>query len=228
MYQSLKDFIQREQIYTKNCNREELKKFCEKHPVLFFKPCENSCGEGIERIDTREDMENTINRVMYQDAVLDTPVTQHKAMSALNANSVNTLRIFTFRNGGTIYFTGCALRIGMDKFIDNYSAGGLVCSVDMQKGRTKEKAENYLGQRFSHHPITHSRLEGFKIPKWDEVLSYVFSMAKVYDLNYVAWDIAVQEDGVDLIEANPAGMINVIQIAGAKPKKELILRLENE
>ena len=53
-------------------------------------------------------------------------------------------------------------------------------------------------------------------------------MAQMYDLNYVAWDIAVEEEGVDLVEANPAGMINVIQIAGGGPKKEIILKLENE
>ena len=65
----------------------------------------------------------------------------------------------------------------------------MVCSVDLETGITKEKAENYLGMRFSNHPVTGVALEGFEIPKWHEVLGLVFDMAKVYELNYVAWDI---------------------------------------
>lgn len=55
--------------------------------------------------------------------------------------------------------------VGSFSFIDNYSAGGLVCSVDLETGITKENAENYLGMRFSNHPVTGVALEGFEIPK---------------------------------------------------------------
>lgn len=229
MYQHLSVFLRREQLYTQILKYDEFKLFCDKHPVFFFKPCENSCGEGIEKVSTKDkDSRRLFSRIKDEDAVIDTPVVQHEKMASLNENSVNTLRIFTFRNDGIIYFTGCALRIGTDSFVDNYSAGGLVCAVDLQIGRTKDKAENYLGQRFSHHPISHTKLVDFQVPKWDEVIKYVFNMAQVYELNYVAWDIAVQEDGVDLIEANPAGMINTIQIAGGGPKKSVILQLERK
>lgn len=227
MYQRLSCFLKREQLYTKNMTEQEFIFFCDKHPVFFFKPSGNSCGNGIEKITaTDQDLHNLFIRLKENDAVLDTPVIQHQAMASLNNKSVNTLRVFTFRNNGIIYFTGCALRIGLNSFIDNYSAGGLVCSVNMQNGCTKETAENNLGQRFEYHPISHTNLVNFQIPKWNEVLKFVFEMAQQFDLNYVAWDIAITEDSVDLIEANPAGMINLIQIAGGSPKKELLLRLE--
>ena len=104
----------------------------------------------------------------------------------------------------------------------------MVCSVDLETGITKEKAENYLGMRFSNHPVTGVALEGFEIPKWHEVLGFVFDMAKVYELNYVAWDIAVEENRISMVEANAAGMINTIQVAGGSPKKALIYKLEKE
>lgn len=229
MYHRLKDYINRDQLYTRNIDFEDFKRFCGKHSVFFLKPSGNSCGEGIEKIIIKDkDVDTLFNRIKKEDAILDAPVVQHKTMASLNENSVNTLRIFTFRNDSIIYFTGGALRIGTDSFVDNYSAGGLVCAVDLEKGRTKGEAENYLGQRFAEHPISHTLLVGFEIPNWDEVISYVFNMAQLYDLNYVAWDIAITEDGVDLIEANPAGMINIIQIAGNGPKKDLILSLERK
>ena len=53
-------------------------------------------------------------------------------------------------------------------------------------------------------------------------------MAKVYELNYVAWDIAVEENRISLVEANAAGMINTIQVAGGSPKKALIHKLAKE
>lgn len=229
MYKRLHSFINRDQVYTKDLTFEEFQDFCNKHPVFFFKPCGNSCGEGIDKISTNEQkLEELFVKIKKEDAVLDTPVAQHRMMAALNESSVNTLRIFTFRNDGVIYFTGCALRIGTNSFIDNYSAGGLVCAVDMKTGCTMDKAENSLGQRFSQHPYSHTSLVGFEVPRWKEVISFVFNMASSYDLNYVAWDVAIGKDSIELIEANPAGMINVIQIAGNRPKKDLVLNLEKK
>lgn len=229
MYQCLHSFLKREQLYLTDSSYEEFISFCDRHEYFFTKPCDSSCGEGIEKINTNTDSLNGLyQRLKQEKTVLDTPIIQHHAMSELNQSSVNTLRIFTFRNNDCIYFTGCALRIGTTGYIDNYSAGGLVCSVDLKTGITKESAENNLGQRFSEHPVSHVKLKGFQVPKWQETLRYVFEMAQMYDLNYVAWDIAIEEDGVDLVEANPAGMINTIQIAGGSPKKELIKALEKK
>ena len=41
-------------------------------------------------------------------------------------------------------------------------------------------------------------------------------------LNYVAWDVAVRENDVVLVEANPHGMVNVIQIAEDRGRKNSI------
>ena len=127
-----------------------------------------------------------------------------------------------------IYYTGAALRIGKDSFIDNYSAGGFVLSIDLKTGTAKAEAENKLGERFSVHPVTGVRLDCFAVPLWQQVLDMVFDMACTYKLNYVAWDIAILEDTVSLIEANPAGMINTIQIADGGPKKKIYKDLFKE
>lgn len=229
MYDTLKKYVNREQLYSKVMSFDDFADYCTRHSMFFAKPCNNSCGEGIERIDVNlEDLDSLYLRLIKEETILESPIVQHHDMLELNHSSVNTLRIFTYRVNDCIYYTGCALRIGTTGYIDNYSAGGLVCSVDLKTGKTKAKAENHLGQRFSEHPLSHVKLESFQVPRWNEVIDYVFQMAQNYDLNYVAWDIAVEENGVDLVEANPAGMINVIQIAGGDPKKEIIKSLEKE
>ena len=52
------------------------------------------------------------------------------------------------------------------------------------------------------------------------MLQFVEECAKSYELKYVAWDIAVREEDCVLIEANPNGMTDVIQVAGASGRKK--------
>ena len=64
------------------------------------------------------------------------------------------------------------------------------------------------------------------MPNWTDVLKFVKECALNYELNYVAWDIAVREKDCILIEANPSGMTNVIQIAGAGGRKKQYCELK--
>ena len=70
------------------------------------------------------------------------------------------------------------------------------------------------------HQTSKIRMKGFKIPNWETVIEFVRECAQNYPLKYVAWDIAIRENDCVLIEANPNGMANVIQIAGAKGRKK--------
>lgn len=57
---------------------------------------------------------------------------------------------------------------------------------------------------------------GFRIPNWNKVLDTVCQAAKVMGrVGYIGWDIAVLEDGCEIIEANvnyPG--TNIIQLDG--------------
>lgn len=81
-------------------------------------------------------------------------------------------------------------------FIDNYSSGGLVVSLDLKTGRSIDLAEDMYRNRYNRydkHPATGVALKGFQIPLWDKVIDLVKRAAIHYELNYVAWDIAVRE-----------------------------------
>lgn len=154
-------------------------------------------------------------------AVLDELVTQHQELSKLNPSSVNTIRIFTVMIGNECEIIGAALRMGVgDTVIDNYSAGGVVGSIDEKTGIVRDDGEDAIGRRYEMHPTSKIRMKGFKIPNWETVIEFVRECAQNYPLKYVAWDIAIRENDCVLIEANPNGMANVIQIAGAKGRKK--------
>ena len=91
------------------------------------------------------------------------------------------IRIFTFRINDCIYFTGTALRVGTIGFVDNYSAGGLVLSIEIKTSLVKEEAENCIGKRFKKHPITESEFKEFKISNWNKVIEIVYNMAQEYE-----------------------------------------------
>lgn len=95
----------------------------------------------------------------------------------------------------------------------------------MKTGRILDRAENMYGNRFERHPSSGTLIKGFQIPHWDTVLDFVRQCAEACGVDYVGWDIAVLEDGCALVEANPTGMVNVIQVGGAGGRKRQYLEL---
>ena len=57
----------------------------------------------------------------------------------------------------------------------------------------------------SEHPDTKTPLIGLKIPHWDEMTSYVESIARVFPgVRFQAWDIAATSSGICALELNLA------------------------
>lgn len=227
MYREMKKFVKRDQLLTDSCTYDEFVEFCAKHERFLYKPSHGDCGKGIELIHTQgQDLKTLYERVTAGPAVLDQLIVQHPDLQALCATSVNTLRIVTLRIGSEIRVIGAALRIGSgNSVVDNYSAGGLVARIDMETGRVLGKAENMYGNRFERCPSSGALIKGFQIPHWDKALRFVRECAEECGLDYASWDIAILESGCVLIEVNPRGMVNVIQVAGTGGRKQQYLEL---
>ena len=230
MYKSLEPYIKRDQLYTDECTLKDFCDFVEKHPRFLYKPDVSDCGRGIEVWDK----DSLPIEVLYENAtknpaVLDELIEQHSDLSALNPSSVNTIRIFTLMIGEDCRIIGAVLRIGNGTtVVDNYSAGGLVGSINTDTGCVIDDAEDVIGRHYAMHPQSKINIKGFQIPNWSLVLEFVRECAAEYGLKYVAWDIAVRKDDCVLVEANPDGMVNVIQIAGAGGRKRQYKELEIE
>ena len=152
--------------------------------------------------------------------VIDEPIIQHHEMSLLNPSTLNTIRVVAVCLNGSVEILGAAVRIGRDGgVIDNYSAGGIVCAVDVRNGRIISDGEDMYAVRYERHPDTGTWLAGFQVPNWDKVLSLVNEVAIISPVKYVGWDIAVREDDCVLVEGNYNPGVCAVQVAGAGGKK---------
>lgn len=228
MYKLLKRYVKRDQLYSLDASYKEFCEFTKKHPKCLYKPDTLDCGKGIELWEVNNaNREVLYKRFVKEENVLDEIIEQHQSLKELCPASVNTIRIFTLKIKEKCIFIGAALRMGNGtQIIDNYSAGGIVGALDLETGKVIADGENAYGKRFTYHPYSHIKLTGFQVPNWQEVKEFVKECALEYELNYVAWDIAVRDNDCILIEANPSGMTNVIQIAGAGGRKKQYQRLK--
>jgi hypothetical protein len=142
--------------------------------------------------------------------------------------SVNTIRIISLTYQGVLKVAAAIQRIGMDKTqcVDNACMGGLYADIDIKTGRmsaarshSKDNLLNSDGTKklFSHHPVTKSRIQGVVIPEWDSICNYVIGLHRALSftgIEFIAWDIALTEEGCRVIEANTSCGLDLLQTSG--------------
>lgn len=126
----------------------------------------------------------------------------------------------------------CAgLRIGSGKsIVDNIHSGGCVCELDKASGTIIGPGYNLLGEKFIRHPFTNVMITGIKVPQWGKVLLTIKEAALVPPhLGHCAWDVAVSEKEISLIEANEQGNFDLIQCCSQRGcKKDYLLVMEGK
>jgi hypothetical protein len=127
--------------------------------------------------------------------------------------------------------------IGKDAIADNFSGGmtgNLVCGVDLDSGRLRTAygrrgANRFLLTRYSEHPATGARIDGFELPHWQETRALALRAATAFpELPLLGHDIAITDRGPLLLEANSHWRISLPQLArgGMRPVlRELLPRL---
>lgn len=129
----------------------------------------------------------------------------HPALSALNASSLNTLRIWVLKEEGRCRFAGAILRVGREgALVDNISAGGLVCPVDLETGTLLEIRESHIAAESGDaHPDGGAKIAGTRIPYWEEVIALAERALDAFPhMRFAGLDIAIAADGPQLIELN--------------------------
>lgn len=109
--------------------------------------------------------------------------------------------------------------------IDNYHAGGVGYPIDIASGIVFKPGVDIMGNRCLFHPSTQAKVVGFQIPRWKELKQFVAEAAMVYpQVSQVAWDIAVTDNGFELIEANLQGNSGFMQAPSEEGKLRIIER----
>lgn len=223
IYDKFGKYYQRDVIISSRSTDEEIKAFVEKHPLHFAKQAINYGGFGLEKINYEnfssfEDYKAYLVEHKYE--VLEELIKQHPDVNKLYPYSVNSLRVTTVLGlDGTVHFLPSILRMGGDMMeIDNVSSGGVYVQVD-PTGRIsshgfKEDGEFNLdgGHLVEAHTTTGTVFLNYQLPHTKEAFELVEKMAKeVPEYRYIGWDIALTEDGVDMIELNTYASYDMIQ-----------------
>lgn len=208
-------------------SKEALKAFLDGKKTVFVKPLEGSSGQGIEKYTAPDwtDMDAFASKVRaVGKCVIEEGIVQHPRMAELNPGSVNTVRISTLigdKKEGIVY---AFLRIGNGKIMDNVDCGGMAARVDLISGKLLTVAADKAGNTFTKHPITGTEIIGFQLPCFEEAKAMCLeAMRMVPSMRYVAWDVALTEQGPTLIEGNSFPSHAVPQFAAHYPDKIGIL-----
>ena len=196
---------------------------------IIAKPLEGSSGQGIERFTAEHWLgrEESFLKGLNDKGIgiIEERVRQHHRMMEMCPTSVNTIRIATLlgdKKQGVVY---AFLRIGNGKVMDNVDCGGMAARVDLATGKLLTVGADKAGNTFEKHPITGTPIIGFEVPYFHEAMDMCNRAAtRVPQMRFVAWDVAITEDGPVFIEGNSFPSHAVPQFAAHYPDGIGIMR----
>lgn len=200
-------YLGREWLDLSHADEAAFSAFCAEKQRIVVKPVDGDGGKGVDCIMLTPDTDHALlYRTLLQNrqTLCEQYVTQHPVLAALYPGSVNTLRIVTvLRKDGGVDITRCLIRIGAGGVVDNISSGGMAALLDPETGVIIRPAHDKTGASHTVHPLTGAPIVGVAVPMFDRVLAMVREAApEIPGIRYVAWDVAVCEDGPVFIEAN--------------------------
>ena len=101
--------------------------------------------------------------------------------------------------------------------VDNYCAGGCCYEVDLELGVliTPSLSKDHIQHKI--HPGTNKIVYGYQIPNWDKVIVDITNAAKMLpQCRFIGWDIAITDNGIELIEGNHNPDYELIEFFGTR------------
>lgn len=175
---------------------------------IVLKHSKGQCGRGIEVWDTADLTPETLikNLEISGNDVAEEFVQQHSELTRMSPSGLNTVRVITQLDAeDNVQLLGARLRITVNSAVDNLAAGNIAAPIDLQTGKIDGPAvySDITKKDVTRHPVTGTEIIKFQIPFWDDVLELAQKTALYHTGNRsIGWDIAVTENGPDLIEGN--------------------------
>ena len=170
---------------------------------VIIKPTLSSHGSGVKKlhiqngiVDDKGTRLKDLLVVYDKNFLIQDLVKQHHAMAALNPDSINTIRIVTYRRAMDVFVLYAAIRIGRrGQQVDNESAGGISTKINLD-GTLCKWAYGAPGQDKIELTDSGVKLEGYQVPSFEKAIV----MVKEQHLNLpfqdlVGWDICIDEEG---------------------------------
>ncbi len=168
----------------------------------------------------------------FDAGIVQNSVTQGEFENEIFPESVNTVRIISMKkkDEDCHEIVAAVQRIGTKKCapVDNFSQGGGSCPIDIETGEIGSMScidsfdENRNRIYFDVHPDTGVQIKGKTIPNWESIKEEIIEVTrKLPYFPMIAWDIAVKDNGIAVIEVNMKSSLNIFQIHGGMRNKLL-------
>lgn len=178
----------------------------------FLKPVTGSYGSGAFKMwsqSERRDSDFDGSRLNVTGVYLvQEAVQQHPDIGKFHEASLNTLRLVSFIDAdGAVSVDGGFFRMGAGgAVVDNASAGGVVCGVDVLTGILHEVGYQCSKNAFypiGVHPTSREKFAATQLPFFEEALEIVQKAHKLTPwIRSIGWDVAITRSGPLLIEGN--------------------------
>jgi hypothetical protein len=160
-------------------------------------------------------------------------IQQHNILMSLFPGALNTIRITTFLHSKShVELLYAIIRIGYDKQVDNFDAGGISALLDLDTGVVIQKGvfkNPFMRGDMERHPVSNFPILGLQIPFWQDILTMIKSAALVIpSVRTVGWDIVITDQGPALLEGNDNWDKTHWECCEHRGMKEKLLKLYNE
>lgn len=214
-------YVRRQWLYSRSMELNQFLAICDKNDALIIKPEDGVEGNGITLQKTPSDNDARIR--LYEelksgDYMIEERIRQHPEMS-FNNSSVNTIRAHSIIDRqGEVHILKMLLRAGVgDSVVDNYAHGGCVYELDLKSGRIISPSLMKSGEEVYVHPGSDIFMLGLQIPNWEKITTGVKQAHKLLrGCRFIGWDVAVTEDGIELIEGNHNPDYELLEFFGSK------------
>ena len=201
-------------------SREEAVRLCRDEEHVIFKPTiESGGGRDIQFFDKADMPAERVDELFDSfdcNFIAQRIVKQHPDLARINASTLNTMRVLSFRFNGEVHILSAQLRMGSSKArIDNVAAGGCACPIKPD-GWLREKAVSHKS-KWTDETENGIKLKDIRVPSYDRVTETIKTIhGRMPYFGIIGWDFAVSEDGEPvLIEFNLKPGQN--QIGGKEP-----------
>ena len=173
---------------------------------------------GGERLDSAALLERLAVKARKTPLIVQPRLIAHHGLADVTTGALPTVRVVTcLDEAGAPEVIGAVFRmaIGDNVTVDNLHAGGIAAAVALDSGRLSRATNLGTDARLgwlSAHPDTGARIEGRKLPRWDEVKQLAVVAHRAFsDRVVIGWDIAMLDDGPILIEGNGNPDLDILQ-----------------
>ena len=214
------EFVGREWLYAPAVGADEIMDFLDRHRKIIVKPSDGLKGQGVSKLSREEIREpGAFCEAMRKGSMLlEEVIEQHAVLAAVNPNSVNTLRIHTVLDRqGKVHIINAVLRCASgESVVDNRSAGGIACGVDLHTGKLNTDGINAECDMILRHPVSGVTFSELQMPMWPETLAFVerAALAAPCQARLIGWDVAVASSGPLMVEGNIWPHFRTIQFGG--------------